>query len=118
MTICSVRMYNIYLWEHPFLAHWSTAAEALKEPAAIKNLWKIILIFYSLALFATHLEENALLELEVLPHDVGDIGRLDRERDGYVRLFKDVVNLHYIMVVCNPKPRNLDGGVGVTMLSP
>ena len=54
MTICSVRMYNIYLWEHPFLAHWSTAAEALKEPAAIKNLWKIILIFYSLASLNFH----------------------------------------------------------------
>ena len=67
---------------------------------------------------STHLKEDSLLELEVLSHDVGDIGRLDRERDGYVRLFKDVVNLHYIMVVCNPKPRNLDGGVGVTMLSP
>ena len=99
MTICSVHMYNIYLWEHPFLEHWSTAAEALKEPAAIKNLWKIILIFYSLALFATHLEENALLELEVLSHDVGDVGRLDREGDGYVRLFEDVVHLHQIMVV-------------------
>ena len=101
MTICTVHIYNIYLWEHPFLAHWSTAAEALKEPAAIKNLWKIILIsiFYSLSLFATHLEENALLELEVLPHDVGDVGGLDGEGDGYVRLFKDVVNLHYIMVV-------------------
>ena len=105
MTICSVRMYNLYLWEHPFLAHWSTAAEALKEPAAIKNLWKIILIFYSLAslnfppksLFATHLEENALLELEVLPHDVGDVGGLDGEGDGYVRLFQDVV--HLMMIV-------------------
>ena len=47
----------------------------------------------------THLEEDSLLELEVLPHDVGDIGRLDREGDGYVRLFEDVVHLHQIMVV-------------------
>ena len=28
-------------------------------------------------LIMTHLEENALLELEVLSHDVGDVGRLD-----------------------------------------
>ena len=48
---------------------------------------------------STHLEEDSLLELEVLPHDVGDIGRLDREGDGYVRLFEDVVHLHQIMVV-------------------
>ena len=48
---------------------------------------------------STHLEEDSLLELEVLPHDVGDVGRLDREGDGYVRLFEDVVHLHHIMVV-------------------
>ena len=47
----------------------------------------------------THLEEDSLLELEVLPHDVGDVGRLDREGDGYVRLFEDIVDLHHIMVV-------------------
>ena len=47
----------------------------------------------------THLEEDSLLELEVLSHDVGDVGRLDREGDGYVRLFEDVVDLHHIMVV-------------------
>ena len=48
---------------------------------------------------STHLKDDSLLELEVLPHDVGDVGRLDREGDGYVRLFEDVVDLHYIMVV-------------------
>ena len=47
----------------------------------------------------THLEEDSLLELEVLPHDVGDVRRLDREGDGYVRLFEEVVHLHQIMVV-------------------
>ena len=51
----------------------------------------------------THLEEDSLLELEVLPHDVGDVGRLDREGDGYVRLFEDVVHLHQIMVVLQSK---------------
>ena len=52
----------------------------------------------------THLEEDSLLELEVLPHDVGDVGRLDREGDGYVRLFEDVVHLH-IMVVLQSKAK-------------
>ena len=47
----------------------------------------IIDFFPSKSLFAAHLEENALLELEVLPHDVGDVGGLDGEGDGYVRLF-------------------------------
>ena len=51
----------------------------------------------------THLEEDSLLELEVLPHDVGDVGRLDREGDGYVRLFEDIVDLHHIMVVLQSK---------------
>ena len=41
----------------------------------------------------THLEEDSILELEVLPHDVGDVGGLDGEGDGYVRLFQDVVHL-------------------------
>ena len=41
----------------------------------------------------THLEENALLELEVLSHDVGDVGRLDWEGDGNVSLLQDVVHL-------------------------
>ena len=48
---------------------------------------------------STHLKEDSLLELEVLSHDVGDVGRLDREGDGYVRLFEEVVHLHQIMVV-------------------
>ena len=41
----------------------------------------------------THLKENALLELEVLSHDVCDVGRLDREGDGNVGLLQDVVHL-------------------------
>ena len=45
----------------------------------------------------THLEEDSLLELEVLPHDVGDVGGLDGEGDGYVRLFQDIV--HLMMIV-------------------
>ena len=48
---------------------------------------------------STHLEEDSLLELEVLPHDVGNVGRLDREGDGYVRLFQDVVHLMMIVMM-------------------
>ena len=54
---------------------------------------------------STHLKEDSLLELEVLSHDVGDIGRLDREGDGYIRLFEDVVHLHQIMVVLQSKAK-------------
>ena len=47
----------------------------------------------------THLKENTLLELEVLSHDVCDVGRLDWEGDGYVRLLQDVVHLEMKKIV-------------------
>ena len=56
-------------------------------------------------IICTHLKEDSLLELEVLSHDVGDVGRLDREGDGYVRLFEDIVDLHQIMVVLQSKAK-------------
>ena len=55
--------------------------------ASLKELIKCCLIM-------THLKENALLELEVLSHDVCNVGRLDREGDGNVSLLQDVVHLY------------------------
>ena len=58
----------------------------INDMASLKELIKCCMIM-------THLKENALLELEVLSHDVGDVGRLDWEGDGNVSLLQDVVHL-------------------------
>jgi len=55
------------------------------------------------------LEEDSLLEFEVLPHGVRDVGGLDGEWNGHVGLFQDIVDLEVADHTAPGEPLHLHG---------